>query len=210
VQDERTRPGSPNDFTRLTVTDGTLETERLVLRRLTPADAHALFSVTGDPAVMRHWWPGPDADISATAERIAIIQAHWPEHGFGDYGVVARDQDRIVGFAGLHHIAGMTEVNIGYALLPSVWRRGLGTELCAALLEHGFGVLGLPGIVAVVDPRNAPSIALARRSGLTLRDEITWQGQRRLVLAITRMQALEANGPSSDLRRPNGSLRRSG
>jgi RimJ/RimL family protein N-acetyltransferase len=174
--------------TRLAVSRSAPHTERLLLRRLTLADAAALQAVTGDPAVMRYWHPGPDADVAATTARIAEIEAHWREHGFGDYGVISRDSGALLGFAGLHHIAGMAEVNIGYALLPSAWRCGLGTELCAALLEYGFTALGLPEIVAVVDPRNAASVALAKSSGLSLRHETTWQGQARLVFALTRAE----------------------
>jgi RimJ/RimL family protein N-acetyltransferase len=174
--------------TRLATSGSARQTERLLLRRLTPADAIALHAVTGDPAVMRYWHPGPDADLAATAARIAEIESHWRGHGFGDYGVAARDSGALLGFAGLHHIAGMVEVNIGYALLPSVWRHGLGTELCRALLEYGFTGFGLPEVVAVVDPRNAASVALAERSGLTLRGETTWQGQARLVFALTQAE----------------------
>jgi [ribosomal protein S5]-alanine N-acetyltransferase len=171
--------------TRPAVSGSAPQTERLLLRRLTPDDAAALHDVTGDPAVMRYWYPGPDADLAATALRIAEIEAHWCEHGFGDYAVVSRLSGALLGFAGLHHIAGMTEVNIGYALLPSAWQRGLGTELCAALLEYGFTGLGLPEVVAVVDPRNVASVALAKHGGLILRGETTWQGQARLVYALT-------------------------
>ena len=174
--------------TRLAVSGSAPQTERLLLRRLTPADAAALHDVTGDPAVMRYWYPGPDADLAATAARIAEIGAHWREHGFGDYAVTARGWGALVGFASLHHIADMPEVNLGYALIPGVWRRGLGSELCAALLEHGFIGLDLPEIVAVVDPRNVASVTLAERSGLTLRRETTWQGQARLVFALTQAE----------------------
>ena len=170
------------------VVDSALETERLSLRRLTEADVDALHRCTGDPAVMRYWHPGPDVDLAATAARIAEIEAHWCEHGFGDYAVLARGSGELIGFAGLHHIAGMAEVNLGYALAPARWRRGLGTEACAVLLSHGFADLGLPEIVAVVDPRNAASCALAERSGLRFRRETTWQGQPRLVLALTQAE----------------------
>jgi ribosomal-protein-alanine N-acetyltransferase len=176
-----------SDSTRLAVTDRALETERLLLRRLTSADAAALHRCTGDPAVMRYWYPGPDDGLDATAARIAEIEAHWREHGYGDFAVTARDSGELIGFAGLHHITGMAEVNLGYALVPARWRRGLGAELCAKLLAHGFTSLGLPEIVAVIDPRNAASVALAERSGLRLRRETAWQGQPRLVLAL--MQA---------------------
>jgi ribosomal-protein-alanine N-acetyltransferase len=177
-----------SNSTRLAVTHLAPETERLLLRRLTSADADALHRCTGDPAVMRYWYPGPDADQAATGTRIAEIEAHWRKHEFGDFGVVARDSGALIGFAGLHHIAGMAEVNLGYALVPAYWRRGLGAELCAWLLAYGFIDLGLPEIVAVVDPRNAASVALAERSGLTLRGQTTWQGQPRVVFALTQAE----------------------
>jgi [ribosomal protein S5]-alanine N-acetyltransferase len=165
-----------------------LDTERLHLRRLTPDDAVELYRCTGDGAVMRYWHPGPDADVADTARRIAQIGEHWERHGFGDYAVVARDSGALVGLAGLHRIAGVVEVNVGYALLPSCWRLGLGAELCRALLVHGFTTLGLPEIVAVIDPRNAASVSLAERCGLSFRRELTWQGQPRVLHAIARTQ----------------------
>lgn len=174
-----------SDSTSLSVADGALETERLLLRRLAQADIDALHRCTGDAAVMRFWHPGPDADDAATASRIAEIEAHWREHGFGDYGVLARDSGELIGFARLHYIAGMTEVNLGYALVPARWRRGLGTELCAMLLAHGFTSLGLPEIVAVIDPRNAASVALVGKCGFSLRERLLWQGQQRLVYVAT-------------------------
>jgi RimJ/RimL family protein N-acetyltransferase len=165
--------------------EASLETKRLRLRRLTPEDAAGLFGCTGDPEVMRYWYPGPDADIADAARRIAEMEAHWRRCGFGDFAVLARDSSDLIGFAGLHHITGMDEVNVGYALVPSRWRMGLGTELCRSLLTHGFRVLDLPEIVAVIDPRNTASVALAERCGLGSRLELTWQGQPRVLHAIT-------------------------
>jgi RimJ/RimL family protein N-acetyltransferase len=179
-----------------------LETERLVLRRLRLDDAADLHRCTGDPRVMRYWHPGADSDLATTAARIIELGAHWDAHGFGDLGVWTRDSGELVGFAGLHHISGMAEVNIGYALVPARWRCGLGGELCAALLEDGFTVLTLPEIVAVVDRRNVASIALAERSGLSFRGETTWQGQPRLVYALTRAEFEALAGPVSVSLRP--------
>ena len=167
---------------------GAVETERLLLRRPTPEDAASLFACTGDAEVMRYWYPGPDADIAEAERRIAEIEAHWKRYGFGDYAVLERDSSDLIGFAGLHHIAGMHEINVGYALVPSRWRLGLGTELCRSLLAHGFTVLDLPEIVAVIDPHNTASVALAEDCGLSLRRELTWEGQSRVLHAITRAE----------------------
>ena len=176
------------DSSRSPVAEATLETERLLLRRLAQDDAAALHRCTGDRGVMRYWHPGSDADVAATEGRIAEIDEHWQRHGFGDFAVIERETGALVGFAGLHHIDGMAEVNAGYALVPGCWRRGLGTELCRLLLAHGFADLGLPEIVAVIDPRNDASLTLAERCGLGFRRQFTWQGRPRVLYAMTRAE----------------------
>src|SRR5215204_5460027 len=110
------------------------ETPRLVLRRLRPDDAPALFRTVGDPDVMRHWAPGPDTTIDATAQRIAEIERHWRAHGFGDWGVVEGATGELIGFSGLHHIAGMPEVNVGYALEQTRWGLGYASEVCRGVI----------------------------------------------------------------------------
>jgi len=163
-----------------------LESGQVVLRRLTQEDAAALHRVTGDRLAMRYWHPGPDADVAAAKRRVAEIEAHWQRYGFGDWAVLDRAGAELIGFAGLHHIAGTAAVNVGYVLAPSYWRRGIGAQLCRLLLDHGFARLELPEVVAVIDPRNAASLALAAACGLTLRERRTWQGQPRVVYAMTR------------------------
>lgn len=163
-----------------------LSTERTLLRRLTEHDAAALHDITGSRRAMRYWYPGPDPDVAATARRIAEIESHWRDFGFGDWAVIERNGDALIGFAGLHHISDMAEVNIGYVLEPSHWRCGLGTEVCQEILDYGLGRLALPEVVAVIDPRNRASTGLASKCGLWLRERRTWQGQPRVVYSLTR------------------------
>lgn len=159
-------------------------TERLLLRRLSAADAPDLRRTTGDPEVMRFWLGGPDPDITAAETRIAGIEAHWKTHGFGDWGVAERAGGRLIGFCGLHHIADMDEVNLGYAFEKASWRKGYGQEACRAVLEFGFRELELDAVVAVIWPDNAASIRLAERLGLRFWKRFLWQGGERVAYRI--------------------------
>ena len=178
-----------------------LETARLVLERLRPDDATALFRTVGDGDVMRYWAPGPDAGIEATAERIATIERHWTTHGFGDWGVfertarTERTAGALVGFAGLHYIANMPELNVGYAFERTRWGHGYATEACRAVLAYGFDHLALPEIVAVIAPQNGASIRVAEKCGLAFWKRFDWLGRDRVAYRITRSARRTATGP---------------
>jgi ribosomal-protein-alanine N-acetyltransferase len=177
------------DTTRITTPEAVLTSHRLCLRHLVPTDAAALHLVSGDPEAMRFWHPGPDATVADSARRIAEIEAHWERHGYGDLAVITRSDGELIGFAGLHHIADMEAVNVGHVLRPDRWRQGLGTELCRTLLEWGLDTLGLSEVVAVIDPRNTTSLALAERCGLTRRQRFLWQGRERLLYGVARVRS---------------------
>ena len=163
-----------------------LATARLALRRLRRDDAAALFRTVGDRDVMRYWAPGPDATLDASAQRIVEIEQHWARHGFGDWGVVERATGALVGFAGLHHLTGMPEVNVGYAFEQSRWGQGYGTEVCRALIAHGLEQLALAEVVAVIAPENHASIRVAEKCGLVFWKQFEWSGRERVAYRITR------------------------
>ena len=162
-----------------------IDSARLVLRRLEADDAAALFRTVGDPDVMRYWLPGPDKTVEDTYRRIAEIEDHWRQHGFGDWAAVTKPDGQIIGFGGLHYIADMPEVNVGYAVQRTHWGRGFGSELCRRVLDHGFAELRLSPIVAVIDPRNPASIAVATRCGLRFWKRFVWTGQERVAYSAT-------------------------
>ena len=73
-----------------------LRTARLRLRRLAAGDAAGLSPTASDPRVMEHWHPGPDPDIAAVERRIAHMDTHWQRHGFGDWGIVESEAERLI------------------------------------------------------------------------------------------------------------------
>jgi RimJ/RimL family protein N-acetyltransferase len=82
----------------------------------------------------------------------------------------------------------MPEVNLGYALHPCAWGKGLGFELCSRILEVAFVDLQLPEVIAVIDPRNTTSRRLAAKCGLHLWKHRKWKGLRRVVYRILRRE----------------------
>lgn len=86
--------------------------------------------------------------------------------GFGAWALERRDDAVVVGEIDLVPLPGHDHVEVGWHLAPRWWGHGYATEAGTAAVGYGVDVLGLDTIVAVVDPRNHRSRAVARRVGL--------------------------------------------
>jgi RimJ/RimL family protein N-acetyltransferase len=141
-----------------------IETARLRLRPLTAHDLAEVHGVVlGDPAVT---WDGRARSVEESREALAAKLHHVEVHGFGMQAVTDREDGAFLGWAGLQHLEGGADVELGYYLGRPAWGRGLATELARALVAHGFDELGLERIVAVVRPDNAASRRVLAKAGL--------------------------------------------
>ena len=155
----------------------TLETERLRLRELTEADAPALLELYRDPTVMR-FMGAPPSSVEVEAGNITAHRSnYYATRGYGLWGVVARDEDVIIGRCGLLDatIRDRAEVEISYLLAPDARGRGLATEAARAVLSFATSSLGLRRVVAVVHPDNEPSRRVAERLGMTCDGTTTYK-----------------------------------
>ncbi|MDT7836028.1 GNAT family N-acetyltransferase [Aquabacterium sp. OR-4] len=137
----------------------TLAGPRVLLRPMTPADAPALFALHADAQVMRYWSTPPWTDPQQALDRLhADTQAH--ALGLHLRLAIARRErpDTLLGACTLFDLdADQGRAEIGYALAPAAWGRGLMREALALLIGHGFDDFGLRRIEADIDPRNTPS-----------------------------------------------------
>lgn len=143
-----------------------LHTDHLQLRPLRAADADAVFSMHADPVAMRHWSTPPWTD---PAQAHALIANDLQALPVGDYlrlGLQRRSDGALVGLVSLFafHLASR-RAELGYMLLRSAWGQGYMHEALLALLDHGFGVLGLHRLEADIDPDNLASARTLQRLG---------------------------------------------
>jgi [ribosomal protein S5]-alanine N-acetyltransferase len=149
----------------------TIETDRLVIRRLRDEDLDELHEVCGDPELMRYVGEGRPLSRDETRRWIERSRANYEKHGFGSAAVVAKDGGRFAGYCGLVYGPGGSEVELIYALKREFWGAGLATEAARAVLEYGFTKCRLTRIVATIDPANLASIRIAEKLGMTHRED---------------------------------------
>ncbi|QTN21503.1 GNAT family N-acetyltransferase [Rhizobacter sp. AJA081-3] len=142
-----------------------LQTERLLLRPLEPADAPALLSVFSDKQVMRYWgtpWSSIE-EAEATIARHAMSMAEGEDLRLG----VERIQDgALLGTCSLFdRNEECRRAVLDYALGLFAWRQGYMNEALTALLSYGFSQMKLNRVEAGIDPRNVASSRTLERLG---------------------------------------------
>jgi [ribosomal protein S5]-alanine N-acetyltransferase len=143
-----------------------LATPRLRLRPLVPADAPALFGIFADPVVMRHWSTPPWTELAQGLAMVARDQAGLASGEHLRLGLELADSPGVIGQCTLFDIdAGSRRAEVGYALARRAWGQGLMHEALCALLDFGFGPVGLNRVEADIDPRNQASAHSLLRLG---------------------------------------------
>jgi RimJ/RimL family protein N-acetyltransferase len=180
-----------------------VRTERLSLRRATPADAAATYAYRSDPAVAEwvtrllptdraaydEWYSS--ADVLAKT----ILVEHEGDV-VGDLMLDVKD-----GWAQLEVKADAegTEAELGWVLSPAHRGHGFGTEAVTALLSIAFEQLGVRRVTAGCFAVNEPSWRLMERVGMrreahTLRDglhrELGWLDGLQYGLLVEEWRAL--------------------
>lgn len=120
-----------------------IETERLSLRSFIPQDAARVRELAGDRRIADVTAHIPHPYPDGEAERwIALHPQAWRDGVAAIFALVRRADNELVGCASITGISnGGGE--IGYWIGVNDWSRGYCTEAVRALVEFGFGTLGL-------------------------------------------------------------------
>ena len=156
-----------------------LETPRLVLRQFTGDDVDNLFSLNGDPEVMRYLTGGKPTPRETIRDE--IIPLHLGVYRRLDrLGTWAAESAATREFLGWFHLRpgpgdDITNVELGYRLRPPAWNQGYASEGSRALIDLGFAGLGVARVFAQTMTVNAASRRVMEKCGLTLVRTFAWE-----------------------------------
>ena len=162
-----------------------LKTERLRLRAFRPEDWPDVHAYASDSEVVRfmHWGPNTVEQSRHHANRASATAAVSPRLTF-PYAVERFADGRVIGsvelsLTSLDH----RRAEMGYVLARDAWHQGYATEAARAVVDYGFGPLGLHRIAATCDPDNLGSARVLAKIGMTyegrLRDYFLIRGEWR-------------------------------
>jgi RimJ/RimL family protein N-acetyltransferase len=149
-----------------------LETQRLVLRRFTMADADDLVSLDADPDVMRFVTGGVPTSREEIKNEVlpAFLSYYQRYEGFGFWAAVEKATGEFLGWFHFrpHPGAVPAEIDLGYRLRKSAWGKGYATEGSRALIAKGFTEFGVQRVVAEARAVNTASRRVMEKAGLKL------------------------------------------
>ena len=145
----------------------TLETEWLILRKMTMDDAADMFDYASDPEVARNLsWDVPRS-IEATRVFLADIVDRYRAGRVAGWGIVHKQDNKLIGTCGfitLDPRHGRAE--IGYALSRRYWNKGYMTEAVRKVISFGFLTMDLHRIQAMCDVPNIASARVMEKAGM--------------------------------------------
>jgi ribosomal-protein-alanine N-acetyltransferase len=153
---------------RLFANQPTLETERLILRRILPSDAEDMFDYASDSEVPRYLLWNPHPDLAYTREYLLYLESRYAVGDFFDWAIVKKDDGKMIGTCGFTRFRYEDDCGeIGYVLSRSEWGKGYAAEAVRAVLRFGFEAVGLARIEAKFMEGNAQSLRVTEKVGMT-------------------------------------------
>lgn len=150
-----------------------LETERLLIRPFERGDAPFILRLLNEPSFIEHI---ADKGVRTIEQAEAYLQsgpmASQELNGHGLWAVLRKEDGALMGMCGLIKRPTFTEIDLGYAYLPEFWGQGYALEAAHACLDWGRRKLGLDRCIALVSPKNGPSIRLLEKLGFLFRETI--------------------------------------
>ena len=158
-----------------------IETTRLILRPLTPADAEtAYYGWTGDAEVAKYVSWLPHHSIDDTIEWLREIE--WKQDGAGNiapndnyiWGFVLKETGELFGSGGLIWEESYRLFQVGFNIMKSHWNHGYTTEAMKAILDFSVKRLGITRVAGGHAKENFASARVIEKLGFVYdREDIT-------------------------------------
>lgn len=144
-----------------------VETLRLILRDVEPADAPFILELYNTPDFLRFIGDRQVSDLGKAEDYIRerLIRSY-DVNGYGLYVMTLKTTGQSIGICGLVKRPEHTDPDIGFSVLPDYYRQGYTLEAASAVLEYARSELKLNKILGLVHPENQASIGLLKKIGI--------------------------------------------
>jgi len=142
-----------------------LTTDKLLLRHIDKSDVNEIFFLRSDEKVMKYIDRPPAKTTDDAYKFIQIINDLEKNNEEVTWAITLKDDLKLIGTICYWNIKKEHyRAEIGFALHPDYWGKGIMQEALTEVLNYGFKVMNLHSIEANVNPDNAASIKLLEKN----------------------------------------------
>ena len=142
------------------------ETDRLLLRHFTEADAGLLLYLNSDPEILKYVHELPLQDEADSLEKLKKIILPQYEKNLGRWAVHLKENNEFIGWCGLKSRPELDEIDLGYRFIKTAWGKGYATEAARHTLIYGLETLKLKTITGRAHIENTASLKVLEKIGM--------------------------------------------
>lgn len=144
-----------------------IKTQRLLLRRMTDADAAEIFFLRSDETVMKYIDREKPRSQEEALSFIQMVNTNIDKSESIMWAIALQDNpNKLIGNIGFWRIINQHyRSEIGYMLHPDFWSKGIMKEALLAAIDFGFNQIKLHSIEAHINPDNTASGILLEKAG---------------------------------------------
>ena len=146
--------------------DTILKTERLLLRYQRKSDIKFLVYLWMDEDMTKY--TGGPRDKMALIEEFRRVADNPKNEEYDLWSIELKNTHELIGQAGFipKEIKGKECIELNYYMDKAKWNKGYATEIAKGLLNYAFEEKKLDKVIAIIDPENESSKAVARSIGM--------------------------------------------
>lgn len=162
------------------------ESERLMFRKISERDFNDWLKFFQDPNTSRHWVEERETPEIACKKWYQKQLWRYDNDNGGMNALVEKSSGMLIGHCGLlvHSVDGISELEIGYSLLPEFWNKGYAFEAARYCKEYAFQNSFSDSLISIISLTNLPSQKLAIKNGMTVEKETVYHGNRVFIFRI--------------------------
>ena len=147
-----------------------INTRRLKLRKLSPEDNPSLVKYAGNKKISDEVLniPYPYQEFDAIFRISYVVQGFKNKTRYA-FAITLKETGELIGEISLHLEDDRKKAELGYWIGEPFWNQGIATEAAIAVLEFGFGTLGLQKIYATCHIENEASVKVLLKNGMLMR-----------------------------------------
>ena len=155
----------------------TIETERLILRRITIDDSDDLFLSRSHPQSCEYTDSLLDKTIDETRVYIDKMNIGVDSNRWRIWAIEEKTIKRVIGSISIWNLnEEENKAELGFGLHPDYWSKGYMTEALKVIVNYGFNDMELSSIEAYTEENNLKSRNLLSRCGFTSLKTIQEEG----------------------------------